>query len=367
MMQIIPDLNTGYTNSATENLVGFKMKFLVTGGAGFVGSAVVRMIINQTDHEVLNFDALTYAGDLSTVASVSNDSRYQFVHGDITDIALVTQSIESFKPDVVMHLAAESHVDRSIDGPSAFINTNIFGTYALLEACRSYWQNLDAAAKDRFRFHHVSTDEVFGSLGPEGLFTEDSPYSPNSPYSASKASSDHLVRSWYHTYGLPCVMSNCSNNYGPYQFPEKLIPLMILNGVNEELLPIYGKGTNIRDWLYVDDHACGLLSVATKADPGASYNIGGNEERTNLEVVQSICAILDSEHPRSGGAPHADLMINVADRPGHDMRYAIDATRIKNDLGWQPSLTFEDGLKQTVLWYLENDDWRTSVDAKNNI
>jgi dTDP-glucose 4,6-dehydratase len=263
-----------------------------------------------------------------------------------------------------MHLAAESHVDRSIDGPSTFINTNIFGTYTLLDAAKSYWQTLDSQSKERFRFHHVSTDEVFGSLGPDGLFTEESPYMPNSPYSASKASSDHLVRSWHHTYGLPFVLSNCSNNYGPYQFPEKLVPLMILNGVNEEPLPIYGKGTNVRDWLYVDDHAKGLLTVATKADPGTSYNIGGNEERTNLEVVQAICAILDTERPRPDGARHADLMINVADRPGHDMRYAIDATKIRNDLGWQPSLTFEEGLEQTVSWYLENDDWRKTVDAE---
>jgi dTDP-glucose 4,6-dehydratase len=332
---------------------------IVTGGAGFIGSAVVRQFINDTDYNVVNVDKLTYAGNLQSLASVSDNPRYRFEKVDICDAAEVARLFREHKPDAVMHLAAESHVDRSISGPATFIQTNIVGTYTLLEAARSYWNELDASGKGAFRFHHISTDEVYGSLGDTGFFTEDMPYEPNSPYSASKASSDHLVRAWHHTYGLPVVTTNCSNNYGPYHFPEKLIPLVILNAVNGKPLPIYGKGDNIRDWLYVDDHARALRLVLEKGSPGETYNIGGWNEKTNLEVVQSICAILDVLHPQ--GAPHNKLITYVADRPGHDKRYAIDANKIARELGWKPQENFESGLRKTVEWYLANTEWVKGV------
>jgi dTDP-glucose 4,6-dehydratase len=334
-------------------------KILVTGGAGFIGSAVVRQFINETDCHVVNVDKLTYAGNLQSLASVSDNPRYAFEKVDICDADEVTRLFREHKPDAVMHLAAESHVDRSISGPADFIQTNIVGTYSLLEAARSYWYGLDATGKAAFRFHHISTDEVYGSLGDTGFFTEQTAYEPNSPYSASKASSDHLVRAWHHTYGLPVVTTNCSNNYGPYHFPEKLIPLVILNAVNGKPLPIYGKGDNIRDWLYVDDHARALRLVLEKGTPGETYNIGGWNEKTNLEVVQAICTILDALHPQ--GAPHSQLITYVTDRPGHDMRYAIDADKIARELGWKPLETFESGLRKTVEWYLANDDWVRGV------
>jgi len=332
---------------------------IVTGGAGFIGSAVVRQFINDTDYNVVNVDKLTYAGNLQSLASVSDNPRYRFEKVDICDAAEVARLFREHKPDAVMHLAAESHVDRSISGPATFIQTNIVGTYTLLEAARSYWNELDASGKGAFRFHHISTDEVYGSLGDTGFFTEDMPYEPNSPYSASKASSDHLVRAWHHTYGLPVVTTNCSNNYGPYHFPEKLIPLVILNAVNGKPLPIYGKGDNIRDWLYVDDHARALRLVLERGKLGETYNIGGWNEKTNLEVVQSICTILDELHPQ--GAPHNKLITYVADRPGHDKRYAIDANKIARDLGWKPQENFESGLRKTVEWYLSNDAWVKGV------
>jgi dTDP-glucose 4,6-dehydratase len=334
-------------------------KILITGGAGFIGSAVVRQFINDTDCHVVNVDKLTYAGNLQSLASVSEHPRYAFEQVDICDAAEVARLFREHRPDAVMHLAAESHVDRSISGPADFIQTNIVGTYTLLEAARSYWNRLDATGKAAFRFHHISTDEVYGSLGDEGFFTEETAYEPNSPYSASKASSDHLVRAWHHTYGLPVVTTNCSNNYGPYHFPEKLIPLVILNAVSGKPLPIYGKGDNIRDWLYVDDHARALRLVLEKGTPGETYNIGGWNEKTNLEVVQAICSILDALHPH--GAPHSRLITYVADRPGHDMRYAIDASKIAKDLGWKPLETFDTGLRKTVEWYLSNSEWVQGV------
>lgn len=334
-------------------------KILVTGGAGFIGSAVVRQFINDTDCSVVNVDKLTYAGNLQSLASVSGNPRYRFEQVDICDAAGVARVFREHQPDAVMHLAAESHVDRSISGPAAFIQTNIVGTYTLLEAARNYWNELDATRKAAFRFHHISTDEVYGSLGDSGFFTEATAYEPNSPYSASKASSDHLVRAWHHTYGLPVVTTNCSNNYGPYHFPEKLIPLVILNAVNGKPLPIYGKGDNIRDWLYVDDHARALRLVLERGKPGETYNIGGWNEKTNLEVVQSICTTLDELHPQ--GAPHNKLITYVADRPGHDKRYAIDASKIAQELGWKPQETFESGLRKTVEWYLHNTDWVQGV------
>jgi len=332
---------------------------LITGGAGFIGSAVVRQFINDTDCSVVNVDKLTYAGNLQSLASVSDNPRYRFEQVDICNAAEVARVFREHQPSAVMHLAAESHVDRSISGPSDFIQTNIVGTYTLLEAAREYWNGLDAERKAAFRFHHISTDEVYGSLGENGFFTEETAYEPNSPYSASKASSDHLVRAWHHTYGFPVVTTNCSNNYGPYHFPEKLIPLVILNAVNGKPLPIYGKGDNIRDWLYVDDHARALRLVLERGKLGETYNIGGWNEKTNLEVVQSICAILDELHPQ--GAPHSQLITYVQDRPGHDRRYAIDATKIARDLGWKPKETFESGLRKTVEWYLQNTDWVQNV------
>ena len=332
---------------------------IITGGAGFIGSAVVRQLINDTDYKVVNVDKLTYAGNLQSLVSVSDNPRYKFEQVDICDASEVNRVFREHQPDAIMHLAAESHVDRSITGPADFIQTNIVGTYTLLEAARAHWNSLRGERKADFRFHHISTDEVYGSLGDEGFFTEDTAYEPNSPYSASKASSDHLVRAWHHTYGMPVVTTNCSNNYGPYHFPEKLIPLVILNAVNGKPLPIYGKGDNIRDWLYVDDHARALRTVLEQGKLGETYNIGGWNEKTNLEVVQAICTILDELHPQ--GAPHNKLITYVADRPGHDKRYAIDATKIADDLGWRPQETFETGLRKTVAWYLENTDWVKGV------
>lgn len=334
-------------------------KILVTGGAGFIGSALVRHLIADTGDAVVNLDKLTYAGNLQSLAMVSDDPRYAFEHVDICDAQEVARVFRQHQPDAVMHLAAESHVDRSIHGPADFIQTNIVGTYTLLEAARSYWDGLDGAKEAGFRFHHISTDEVYGSLGDEGYFTEDTPYQPNSPYSASKASSDHLVRAWHHTYGLPVVTTNCSNNYGPYHFPEKLVPLMILNALNGKPLPVYGKGDNIRDWLYVEDHARALCRVLEKGRVGETYNIGGWNEKTNLEVVNAICVILDELHPQ--GAPHARLITFVQDRPGHDKRYAIDAGKIERELGWKPRETFESGLRKTVAWFLENGEWVRGV------
>lgn len=334
-------------------------KILITGGAGFIGSAVVRQFINDTDYSVVNVDKLTYAGNLQSLASVAENPRYCFEQVDICDLAELSRVFREHQPDAVMHLAAESHVDRSITGPADFIQTNIVGTYSLLETARAYWNGLNSERKSSFRFHHISTDEVYGSLGETGFFTEETAYQPNSPYSASKASSDHLVRAWHHTYGFPVVTTNCSNNYGPYHFPEKLIPLVILNAVGGKPLPIYGKGDNIRDWLYVDDHARALRLVLEKGELGETYNIGGWNEKTNLEVVQSICTILDELHPQ--GTVHAELITYVQDRPGHDQRYAIDASKIANDLGWKPEETFESGLRKTVVWYLQNTDWVRGV------
>ena len=334
-------------------------KILITGGAGFIGSAVIRQIIAETDVTVINIDKLTYAGNLQSLIPAANSPRYHFEQVDICDAAAIAHLFHQYQPDAVMHLAAESHVDRSITGPAAFIETNIVGTYTLLEAARAYWSGLAAPRKNAFRFHHISTDEVYGSLGDTGFFTEDTAYQPNSPYSASKASSDHLVRAWHHTYGLPVVTTNCSNNYGPYHFPEKLIPLVILNAVNKKPLPIYGKGDNIRDWLYVDDHARALRLVLERGRVGETYNIGGWNEKTNLEVVQAICALLDEFRPQ--GAPHASLITYVPDRPGHDRRYAIDAGKIASELGWKPLETFESGLRKTVEWYLANTGWVNGV------
>ena len=329
------------------------MKILVTGGAGFIGSAVVRLAIARR-HSVVNVDALTYAACLENVASVADHPNYAFEQVDIRDREALDAVFATHEPDAVMHLAAESHVDRSIDGPADFIETNVNGTFNMLEAARTYWQS--KGRPDAFRFHHISTDEVFGSLGPTGMFTEDTPYDPRSPYSASKASSDHLVRAWHETYGLPVVLTNCSNNYGPYHFPEKLIPVVILNALAVKSLPIYGDGCNIRDWLYVEDHADALLLVFEKGALGRSYNIGGENERTNLEIVRTLCAILDRLQPRDEGS-YADLITFVTDRPGHDARYAIDPSRIRDELGWRPSVTVEEGLEKTVQWYLENEDW----------
>jgi dTDP-glucose 4,6-dehydratase len=334
-------------------------KILVTGGAGFIGSALIRHLIGHTTDQVVNVDKLTYAGNLQSLASVADSPRYAFEHVDICDAAEVARVFREHRPDAVMHLAAESHVDRSITGPAAFIETNIVGTYTLLEAARAYWDTLDGTRGAGFRFHHISTDEVYGSLGASGFFTEDTAYQPNSPYSASKAASDHLVRAWHHTYGLPVVTTNCSNNYGPFHFPEKLIPLMILNAVNGKPLPVYGKGDNIRDWLYVDDHARALRLVLEKGRVGETYNIGGWNEKTNLDVVKAICAILDELRPQ--GAPHERLITYVPDRPGHDKRYAIDAGKIERELGWKPQETFETGLRKTVEWFLSSGEWVKGV------
>lgn len=330
------------------------MKLIVTGGAGFIGSAVIRKAIQSKSYQILNLDNLTYAGNLDSLASVENEANYCFAKADICDRQAVEQIFLDFQPDAIMHLAAESHVDRSIDGPRVFIETNVLGTYNLLEVARQYWVNLSAERKKTFRFHHVSTDEVYGSLGKEGLFREDTAYQPNSPYSASKASSDHLVRAWHHTYGLPVVTTNCSNNYGPFQFPEKLIPLITLNALAGKALPVYGSGDNIRDWLYVNDHANALLTVLIRGRIGEVYNIGGRNEMNNLKVVQSICDCLDEISPLSSRQSRRELITFVADRPGHDKRYAIDASKIENELGWRAHENFESGIRKTVEWYLEH-------------
>lgn len=339
------------------------MKIMVTGGAGFIGSAVVRYLIDESEHQVLNIDALTYAGNLESIPCAGSE-RYSFQQLDIRDQAALVQAFADFQPDAVMHLAAESHVDRSIDGPAEFIQTNIVGTYNMLEAARGYWQALSESARRAFRFHHISTDEVYGDLGPEGLFTETTSYEPSSPYSASKASSDHLVRAWQRTYGLPTLVTNCSNNYGPYHFPEKLIPLMILNALSGKPLPVYGDGSQIRDWLYVEDHARALVKVVTEGKVGETYNIGGHNERKNIDVVKTICATLEQlvpENPHSLAAGNVggfeSLITYVADRPGHDVRYAIDASKIERELGWAPAETFETGIRKTVEWYLNNRQW----------
>ncbi|WP_370199238.1 dTDP-glucose 4,6-dehydratase [Roseibium sp.] len=335
------------------------MKVLVTGGAGFIGSAVVRKLVLQGLAEVVTVDALTYAGNLASLAPVMEDRRHRFVQADIRDGEAMASLLETEAPDAVMHLAAESHVDRSIDGPAAFIDTNIVGTYTLLEAVRGYWSGLPVSRKEAFRFHHVSTDEVYGSLGPTGAFKETSAYAPKSPYSASKAASDHLVRAWHHTYGLPVVTTNCSNNYGPYQFPEKLIPLMILNGLEEKPLPVYGAGANIRDWLHVEDHADALWLVLTRGTPSQVYNIGGDAERRNIDVVHLICDLLDETVP--AGNPRRELIAFVTDRPGHDARYAMDISRIAAKLDWRPGYSFESGLRQTLDWYLANRSWWEAI------
>jgi dTDP-glucose 4,6-dehydratase len=343
------------------------MKILVTGGAGFIGSAVVRHIINNTQDQVINLDKLTYAGNLESLAAVASNSRYAFEQVDICNRSELDRVLDQHQPDAIMHLAAESHVDRSIDGPAAFIETNIVGTYQLLESTREYWKKLSDERKTNFRFHHISTDEVYGDLeGPEDLFTETTPYAPSSPYSASKASSDHLVRAWRRTYGLPIIVTNCSNNYGPFHFPEKLIPLVILNALAGKPLPVYGKGTQIRDWLFVEDHARALYKVIREGKIGETYNIGGHNEKQNIEVVNKICSLLDELHPAKSFAisSYKELITFVQDRPGHDIRYAIDAGKIKRELGWIPEETFESGIRKTVEWYLQNLEWIASVQKK---
>lgn len=340
------------------------MKILVTGGAGFIGSAVIRHIINHTQDSVINLDKLTYAGNLESLQEIKNSPRYCFEHLDICNSAELKRVFDQHQPDCIMHLAAESHVDRSIDGPAAFIETNIVGTYALLEVARAYWHGLDDVKRDAFRFHHISTDEVYGDLeGTDDLFTETTSYEPSSPYSASKASSDHLVRAWQRTYGLPTIVTNCSNNYGPYHFPEKLIPLMILNALEGKPLPVYGDGMQIRDWLYVEDHARALYKVVTEGMVGETYNIGGHNEKANIEVVTTLCSLLDELVPSkpAGISNYSDLISFVKDRPGHDIRYAIDASKIERELGWKPEETFESGIRKTVLWYLNNKEWWSRV------
>ena len=340
------------------------MRIFVTGGAGFIGSALVRHLIEHSGHEVLNYDALTYAGTLTSLTSVAQHPRYRFVRGDINDSQLLMATLNSFCPDVVTHLAAESHVDRSIDGPSAFIETNLVGTYSMLAQTLRYWNGLEGKKRSSFRFHHISTDEVFGSLGAEGLFSEATPYDPRSPYSATKAGSDHLVRAWGHTYGLPVLVTNCSNNYGPYHFPEKLIPLMIVKAIAGELLPVYGQGANIRDWLYVYDHARALQAVFERGLPGETYAVGGNNERRNIDVVTQVCALLDEMRPNKNGKSYADQIQFVTDRPGHDARYAIDASKIERELGWKPRESFETGLRLTVAWYLDHEAWWREILAQ---
>jgi len=358
-------------------------RFLITGGAGFIGTAVIRLLIERTNHKVLNLDKLTYAGSLESLTKISQSPRYQFVMADVCNQRLISKLFTDFQPDIVMHLAAETHVDRSIDGPAEFIQTNIVGTSVMLECAREYWVQLPSSeegtdhqsslstkhspTKESFRFHHISTDEVFGSLGKTDLFTEETAYDPSSPYSASKASSDHLVRAWYRTFGLPVLITNCANNYGPYQFPEKLIPLIILNALEGKPLPVYGDGQQIRDWLFVEDHARALYKVVTEGQTGVTYNIGGHNEKTNLEVVNSICNILNEISPeyKNGISNYKELITFVTDRPGHDKRYAIDASKIQKELGWRPEETFETGLKKTVLWYLKNLDWCKNVQDGN--
>ena len=333
------------------------MRIIITGGAGFIGSAVIRQYINDTNHEVINLDALTYAGNLESLADVESVPRYHFEHVDIRDRDSIEQVFNRYKPDAIMHLAAESHVDRSIDGPADFIMTNIVGTYNLLDVSKQYWNSLEGAKKEKFRFHHVSTDEVYGDLELTGYFTEETAYDPSSPYSASKASSDHLVRAWYRTYGFPVVVTNCSNNYGPYQFPEKLIPLVTLNALEGKPLPVYGDGSQVRDWLHVDDHARALRLVLEQGITGETYNIGGHNEKTNLDVVNTICELLDELVPGSPYKPHQSLIMFVTDRPGHDVRYAIDADKIEKEMGWVPQETFESGIEKTIRWYLDNKEW----------
>ena len=333
------------------------MRILVTGGAGFIGSNLVRLLVMEKGVDVLNLDALTYAGNIESLQDLEGQERYRFVQGDIGDAALVGKLLEEFQPQAVMHLAAESHVDRSIDGPLAFVQTNVVGTVVLLEAVRAWWKRLPPAEAESFRFHHISTDEVYGSLGEEGFFCEATPYAPNSPYSASKAASDHFVRAYGHTYGLPVLTSNCSNNYGPYQFPEKLLPLMILNALAGKKLPVYGDGSNIRDWLYVEDHCRALWQVLTQGEPGETYVIGGSQEKTNLELVRTLCALLDKKQPKASGGSYQEQITFVQDRPGHDRRYAIDASKIRRELGWKPQERFVSGLEKTVDWYLTHQGW----------
>lgn len=337
---------------------GNQMKILVTGGCGFIGSNFVIEQIRNTENQILNLDKLTYAGNLENLKSVDGNPNYQFVKGDICDGELVSDTLSDFQPNAIVHFAAESHVDRSIDGPMTFVETNVIGTATLLNASKSYLEvRGQKSEKNKLRFLHVSTDEVFGSLGDDGFFKETTPYDPSSPYSASKASSDHLVRAWHRTYGFPALITNCSNNYGPYQFPEKLIPLMIANCIDEKPLPVYGEGLNVRDWLYVTDHCDAIYSVLLNGDIGETYNIGGNNEIKNIDIVNNICSILDELKPRNNGQSYSDLITYVTDRPGHDFRYAIDATKIKNELEWQPKETFETGIRKTIQWYLENEDW----------
>ncbi|MGM0739049.1 MAG: dTDP-glucose 4,6-dehydratase [Bacteroidota bacterium] len=338
---------------------------IVTGGAGFIGSSLIRFLINHTDYRVVNVDKLTYAGHHESLKEVSASERYHFEKVDICDSDQINRIFQQYEPVAIMHLAAESHVDRSIDSSAEFIRTNINGTHTLLEEARRYWKALDKARKDRFRFLHVSTDEVYGALGQEGYFTEQTPYDPRSPYSSSKAASDHLVRAWYHTYGLPVLVTNCSNNYGPYQFPEKLIPVVILKALRHEPIPVYGRGENVRDWLYVDDHARALVTVLENGEPGETYNIGGHNEKKNIEVVHTICDTLDRVLPRSDRGSYGDQITFVTDRPGHDFRYAIDAGKIEKEANWKPKETFESGIKNTVEWYLENLDWVEAVTGKN--
>jgi dTDP-glucose 4,6-dehydratase len=338
-------------------------RILVTGGAGFIGSAVTRHLVREIGADVLVIDKLTYAGNLASLASVAQAPGFRFVQADICDEAAMTKAFTDFRPDAVMHLAAESHVDRSIEGPATFIETNIVGTFRMLEATTSYWRGLDKARQAAFRFHHISTDEVFGALGDEGKFTHETAYDPRSPYSASKASSDHLVRAWHHTHGLPVLITNCSNNYGPYHFPEKLIPLMILKGLAGEKLPVYGDGSNVRDWLHVEDHARALAVVVDRGATGETYLIGGDAEETNLRVVETICDLLDRHAPRHDGESRREQISFVTDRPGHDFRYAIDASKIRNELGWEPRESFASGMESTVRWYLENRDWWLAVQS----
>lgn len=337
------------------------LKILVTGGAGFIGSALVRHLVDESTHNVLNIDALTYAGNLSSLASIAHSGRYQFEQANVCDTDKILTLMHEFKPDVVTHLAAESHVDRSIDSPAEFIQTNLVGTFSMLRASLEFWRSLDTEQQQKFLFHHISTDEVFGALGEEGYFTEETAYDPRSPYSASKAGSDHLVSAWHHTYGLPTVVTNCSNNYGPYHFPEKLIPLIIIKSISGEALPVYGRGDNVRDWLYVDDHVRALRAVFERGKAGQSYMIGGRSERKNLTVVHTICDILDRIEPKSCGTSYREQITFVADRPGHDFRYAIDASKLEQELNWVPQENFESGIEKTVRWYLSNRQWWTSI------
>jgi dTDP-glucose 4,6-dehydratase len=339
------------------------VRVLITGGAGFIGSALIRYLMAETDVDIINLDKLTYAASPAALDAVQGSSRYRFEQADISDAAAVKTILYRHQPDIVMNLAAETHVDRSIEGPAEFIQTNLVGTFTLLSETLSYWRTLSEVRRSQFRFHHISTDEVYGSLGPTGLFTETTPYQPNSPYSASKAGSDHLVRAWHHTYGLPTVTSNCSNNYGPYQFPEKLIPLMTINGLLGRPLPVYGKGENVRDWLHVDDHVRALWLIVTRGKPGETYNVGGNSEVQNLQIVQSICDLLDTLQPLTGGGSRRSLITFVSDRPGHDLRYAIDMSKLQRELGWAPRETFDSGLSQTVSWYIANRDWWQEIHA----